>query len=154
MLYSQWTKEDSVWVQDVLSGKREVHLNPETWKAIESGTLINTEHDQPLHKRELTPSPFRAYITKDFSEYLKPIENPENIDPFSIPPSVFIRQGLDMPLPQDKINKAAFPIPQNIKDNAVRPSGNSFDDLLKYLFIPSERAKARNRKKANAWKTY
>ncbi|MDR1556626.1 MAG: DUF4858 domain-containing protein [Tannerellaceae bacterium] len=152
--YSQWTKEDSLWLQDVLSGRSELHLNPETWKAIESGTLINTEHNAS-RKGELNPFSLRSFITKDFSEYLRPLENEKSINPFSIPPAVFIRQGLDKwPLPEDKINKAAFLTPQHIKDRAAHPSGKSFGDVLNYLFIPSERAKIRNREKANAWKTY
>ena len=30
----QWTKKDSVWLQNVLSGKEKLELNPETMKAI------------------------------------------------------------------------------------------------------------------------
>ena len=37
----QWTKKDSVWLQNVLSGKEKLELNPETMKAIQSGSFIN-----------------------------------------------------------------------------------------------------------------
>jgi hypothetical protein len=154
MLYSQWTKGDSIWLQDVLSGKKELRLNPEVQKAIELGTWLNTDPEKPLYKEELGSSTLRSLITKDFSEYIKPLEEERNTPPFSIPPAVFIRQGLTNPLPEDKISKILFNTPKSVKENATYPSGISFDDALKLIFMPSERAKARNRKNANAWKTY
>lgn len=39
----QWTKKDSVWLQNVLSGKEKLELNPETMKAIQSGSFINLD---------------------------------------------------------------------------------------------------------------
>jgi hypothetical protein len=152
MLYSQAEEEDSVWIRDVVSRKRTLRLNPETLKAIERGTLLNLDGGLPYKDEPVLPG-LRSLITKDFSEYLKPDGNSDSAYVFSIPPAVFIRQGLDAPLPADRISKAAFPDSKNVRDNA-RPSGQSFDDALKYLFMPSERAKMRNRKRANAWKTY
>ena len=43
MSAQQWTKKDSVWLQNVLSGKEKLELNPETMKAIQSGSLINLD---------------------------------------------------------------------------------------------------------------
>ena len=37
---AQWEKKDSLWLQDVLSGKEKLKLNPETMQAIKSGTFI------------------------------------------------------------------------------------------------------------------
>ena len=49
----QWTKKDSVWLQNVLSGKEKLELNPETMKAIQSGSFINgnpVTHPQRFHR--------------------------------------------------------------------------------------------------------
>lgn len=43
----QWTKKDSVWLQNVLSGKEKLELNPETMKAIQSGSFINLDDRHP-----------------------------------------------------------------------------------------------------------
>lgn len=158
MIYAQWTKEDSVWLDKVLSGKETIKLNPEFQKAIESGTLINTDIISPTDQMQMAPG--RIPINKDFTEYLNPgkiqkdIDDLKDIDPLSIPPGVFMRYGLDIPLLEDKFNKAAFMTPQSVKDNAVRPSGRSFDDALRSIFSPSFRARERNRKNANAWRRY
>ncbi|MDR1344665.1 MAG: DUF4858 domain-containing protein [Tannerellaceae bacterium] len=156
-VYSQWTREDSVWLQDVLSGKKELRLNKDVLKAIESGTLINTDGGNSLLNYEPNPSSLNSLISKDFSEYLMPLENGKAINSFNIPPSVFMLMDLNVPGPKYKINEAAFNIPQSAKKGPVRTTFGvslSFDDALKYIFMPSERAKIRNRKNANAWKSY
>jgi hypothetical protein len=133
ILHAQWTPEDSVWLRDILSGRKELHLRLDAKEAIDSFRGL------------------RSFISKDFSEYLKPAEEEKDSFPFFVPASVFLMQGLDEEFPIDRISKVAFP---QIKEKAVHPSGLSFDDALRQLFIPSERAKARNRRKANAWKYY
>ena len=151
LVYAQWTEADSLWLQRILSGKEELKLNPETLKQIESGTLINTDI---FLKNQEKSAPAEIPLQKDFSEYILPESEQGLPDPWSMPPSVFMRYGLDLPLLKDKYNKAAFQIPQSIIDESVRPSGRSFDDMLQNLFSPSFRAKMRNRQNANAWKTY
>jgi hypothetical protein len=151
-VYSQWTKQDSIWLQDVLSGRKELRLNQDVLKAIESGTLINTEGENPLRNSDPNPSPLKGLISKDFSEYLKPLENGKAINPLSM-------YDLNVPGPKYKINEAAFSIPQSAKNPPIRSSGGvskavSFEDALRYIFMPAERAKMRNRKNANAWKSY
>lgn len=64
-----WTKEDSVWLQNILSGKDTLRLNPETIKAIQSGTLINNPHD-PASEMQQAPTQILP-IPKDFSEYIR-----------------------------------------------------------------------------------
>ena len=158
LVYAQWTKEDSVWLDKVLSGKETIKINPEFQKAIESGTLINTDVMSPSEQMKIVPG--HIPISKDFTEYLSPgtiqkdIEDVRDVDPFDIPPALFMRYGPQFPPKGDKYNKAAFIVPQGIKENAVRPSGRSFDDALRSIFSPSFRARERNRKNANAWKTY
>ncbi|MCD7848485.1 MAG: DUF4858 domain-containing protein [Parabacteroides sp.] len=82
----QWTKKDSVWLQNVLSGKEKLELNPETMKAIQSGSLINL--DEPASNMKLSPvSPLP--ILKDFSEYIKADTTRRKIALKDLPPSVF-----------------------------------------------------------------
>jgi hypothetical protein len=155
-LYAQWSKEDSVWLDKVLSGKETIKLNPDVLKAIESGTLLNTDIITPSEQMKTAPG--RIPINKDFTEYLSPgkirkdMEEARDVDPFSMPPAVFMHYGPGIFLQKDKFN--AFVIPNRIKENAARPSGHSFDDALRSIFSPSFRARERNRKNANAWKTY
>ncbi len=153
LLYAQWTEKDSLWLQDVLSGKEQIKLNPEVLKEIEEGTLINMDIISPKEQMKSTPS--EMPLAKDFTEFVKP-GNAEHMpdDPWAIPPAVFMRYGMDIPLLEDKFSKAAISIPQSIRANAARPSGLSFNDLLQNFFDPSFRAKQRNRKNANAWKNY
>ena len=69
-VYGQWTEKDSVWLQKVISGKEKIELNPEALKAIESGTLINT--DKPASNMIMAPSTSPAScVLKDFSEYVR-----------------------------------------------------------------------------------
>ncbi|MCC8094386.1 MAG: DUF4858 domain-containing protein, partial [Tannerellaceae bacterium] len=119
--------------------------------AIESGTLIRISPPAPAEKM-LLAQPDQLTITKDFSEFVRPEYEEKEIDPYSMPPDVFMRYGLDKPLPANKIR--AFVVSPNIRREAVRPSGVSFDDGLKSIFSPAERAKMRNRERAKAWKTY
>jgi hypothetical protein len=73
-------------------------------------------------------------------------------------PSVFIRSGLNEKIPIDRINKAAFSISPGAREKPVHLNGPSIsvdiDGALRQIFMPSDRAKARNRRKANAWKSY
>lgn len=151
-LYAQWSKEDSVWLDKVLSGKEQLRLNPETMKAIKEGTLINPEGASP--GKLMKPAPSALPLSKDFSEYLVPLETEGKIDLLDVSPAVFMRYGLDIPLLREAYDQAAFATPQSVKDNARRPSGISFDDMLRSVFQPGFRAKSKNRKNANAWKSY
>ncbi|MGL6179067.1 MAG: DUF4858 domain-containing protein, partial [Tannerellaceae bacterium] len=64
---AQWTEKDSIWLQDVLNGKRQLKLNPEIQKQIESGTFINLDDKKSIH---LKPS-VETMISKDFSEIIQ-----------------------------------------------------------------------------------
>lgn len=64
-----WTKEDSIGLQRILSGRELLKLNPETMDAIRTGTLIN--FDRPAG--EMQPAPAGTLpILKDFTEYILP----------------------------------------------------------------------------------
>ena len=180
--FAQWTKEDSVWLEGVASGKIKLELNPETQKAIEEGMFISTDKPiiQPLHAPNTLP------ITKVFTD-IKPANVPppesDSIDFSRLPPSVFMKYELKVavrsvvliPIPPlkklDSVRigntgaavraKATNVYPSAVKDGQRRGGfvasvGYSFsaDDLLRTIFQPSFRAKKRNKKHATAWKNY
>ena len=152
-LYAQWTEKDSVWLQKILSGKEKLELNPEALKAIQSGTLINTE--EPASKMIMAPeqSPAQS-IQKDFTEFVRPKDS-EDYNPNrkvalkDLPPSVFRLYGMNKPLPRVRM-LGSFQVSSNIRAEAQKPSGISFDNLLQQVFMPSARHK---RKNAQRWQT-
>lgn len=93
-------------------------------------------------------------VLKDFSEYVRP-EDVEEHNPNrkvalkDLPPAVFMRYGLDKPLPRIKMF-GSFYVSPDIRANAQKPSGISFDDMLQQVFMPSARSKRRN---AQRWQT-
>lgn len=68
-VHAQWTRQDSLWLQNVLSGKEKLKLNEETLKAIESGSLLNNQ-PQPSGSMRMAPKS-NLPITKDFSNYIQ-----------------------------------------------------------------------------------
>ena len=81
----QWTKKDSVWLQNVLSGKEKLELNPETMKAIQSGSFINL--DEPTSDMKMSPvTPLP--ILKDFTEYIQTDSTHRKIALKDLPPGV------------------------------------------------------------------
>ncbi|MDR2232196.1 MAG: DUF4858 domain-containing protein [Tannerella sp.] len=112
-LYAQWTAADSVWLQEVISGKTEIRLNPEVRKAIEEDRLINRgekissdnqiSDNQNLNSAEKIPliidfSPFLRFTYLDpalrpfesiyFSTGMSGMSGP--INPFLSPPAVTV----------------------------------------------------------------
>ena len=86
MSAQQWTKKDSAWLQNVLSGKEKLELNPETMKAIQSGSLINL--DEPTSEMKMAPvTPLP--ILKDFTEYIQTDSTNRKKAPKDLPPGVF-----------------------------------------------------------------
>ena len=67
MAHAQWTEQDSLRLQEFLSGKEEIRLNPEFQKAIESGTFLRPDQSGT----HMLSSPSELPITKDFSEYVQ-----------------------------------------------------------------------------------
>lgn len=61
-----WSKEDSIRLANILSGKDTLKLNPEFQRSIQNGTFINLN---PVGKMKSSPS--KVPFTKDFSEYIK-----------------------------------------------------------------------------------
>ena len=156
--YAQWTKEDSVWLDNVLSGKETLKLNPETQRAIDSGTFINMDIQPP--KEQMRSNPTRIPISKDFSEYIHvdktitDVDTMMKVDFSKMPPYVLMRYGPKIYL-EEKLG--SFHISPQERDTlkALTPAGQFVaEDILRSIFWKSHRAKMRNRKNANAWKTY
>lgn len=145
-----WSKADSVWLANLLAGKDTLRLNPEFQKAIRNGNLINL--DQPAGTMQIVPSSLP--ITRDFSAYL---QDPDSLVSAKValkdlPPAVFMRYGLDKPLPFNGIHMDVFTSP--IHSMGTRPKGYDFMGLLFTAFSPHYRQLQKNRKHATAWKTY
>ena len=170
-IYSQGrTAEDSLWIQRMQTGTESIRLNEATRKAIESGTLIR----DPLDAKQLKVNPPEMPIVKSFEGITAPENKPR---PQDLPVSVYkiYVQNLDMKdslsairnealgwnvnmiaglKDLDKLTprKATVDDPFTIRSGAS--GGFSGEDILRTIFWPSHRAKKRNAKNANAWKTY
>lgn len=179
-LYAQWTKEDSIWIEGVKSGRIKLELTPEAQKAIEEGSLIETEKPNVKLRKNSSQLP----ISKEFTG-IRAEEEPESIDLSSLPPGILMLRDVPDSVsrkslvyvapPKDYISMKVIPIGTSgvyitahtgdlnpiVKDGqskggAMAAIGYTFsmEDLLRYVFMPSERAKKRNRKYATAWKYY
>lgn len=145
----QWTKKDSVWLQNVLSGKEKLELNPETMKAIQSGSFINL--DEPASNMKLSPvTPLP--IIKDFSEYIQTDSTRRKIALKDLPPSVFWLYG---PKPGQII-----PVYENMlkawKNDPANHSYNTGFATLDIAELTSRKSyiHRRNAKRDGTWKNY
>jgi len=168
VIYAQeWTEQDAIWLQNVLNGTEKIQLNEATRKAIESGTLI---HD-PMVDKQLKSSPKEFPIIESFEGITSSESN--RILPLDLPPAVYrlhlLNQKISFPDVSNatKMNTATIHDLKMLNAIAYRKStvddpftigqgGGSFsaEDILRSIFWPSHRAKKRNAKNANAWKTY
>ena len=177
-LYAQqWTKEDSVWLNKVLSGKQELRLKPEVEKAIKEGNLLNM--DKRSYINQMKSAPTQLPITKDFSSYVKPTGEPyirdtatHKINLDSITPSMYMKYYGPKIVPQVELGSFSLEGLENYEippkfyftTDPLNKGGGSGSggasktfgaaEALEWIFSPAARAKARNRKHANAWKTY
>lgn len=128
-MYAQWTKNDSIWLQNVLSGKDTLKLNIETQKAIESGSFLNTTP----HTTPMISNPAILPILKDLSEYTPLVDTTGN--KLEISPDLF---NFNSP------NTPAF------------KTGMSVDLVhgLNYVFSKEYRQHHKNKKKAEKLKYY
>lgn len=179
--FAQWTKEDSLWMEDVKSGKIKIELSPEAKKAIEEGRLLRFEKEDIDLQRAESQLP----ILKEFENIQPEEKETEPMDITKLPPSIFLRR--DIP-DTAHVNSFVYVGPQKnyitmkvipigttgfyitahtgdlnpiVKDGQSRGGALlgvgycfSMEDILRYIFWPSERAKRRNSKYATAWKNY
>lgn len=161
-IYAQeWTKEDSVWLQNVLSGKEKLKLNIDVLKAIETENLISPDK---LNSPMLSV-PTHLPITKDIMGAAMPLDTcVKKTDPYSIPPSVFVLYGMEavrkLNLNKKILTPSAafrndFGSPVNTSNgNASVVVSFSAEDLLESIFWKSARDKKRNRKRTAILKYY
>lgn len=146
-VHAQWTKKDSVWLQNVLSGKEKLQLNPEALKAIQSGSLLNAEPASEMKMAPVNTLP----ILKDFSEYINPGDTTRRkIALKDLPVAVFKLYGP----PSGK----TLPVYQSILDELKRnpptgPSASGFFDLGK-MTSRKEYVHKRNAKRDATWREY
>lgn len=171
LLHAQdkWTKQDSLWLQRVLSGNEKIQLNDQTKKAIESGTLLSPD---PFLKEQIQMNSIELPIIKSFEGITAP-ENRRK-QPHELSPQVYKLYGLDA---KDSVPDATrsttfygktvlelktldvlTPRKATVDDKTTLRYGSGgsvvAEDVLRTIFWPSHRAKQRNKKKANTAKTY
>lgn len=145
-VHAQWTKKDSVWLQNVLSGKEKLQLNPEALKAIQSGSLLNTE---PASEMKMAPVN-RLPILKDFSEYINPGDTTRRkIALKDLPVAIFKLHGP----PPSKLLPVYQSILDELKRNPPRGPSAMFFDLGK-MTSRKEYVHKRNAKRDATWKEY
>lgn len=104
--HAQWTAEDSVRLQESLSGKEQIQLNPEFRKAIEEGTFLGPEQPVP----GMLSAPGQLPLAMDFSEYIQPDTLRKWINYDSITPAVFMLLNLKSPARSLAVQKQAHTI--------------------------------------------
>ena len=151
--FAQWTEKDSLWLENILSGKEKLELAPEVKKAIESGTFI----DMKNHRQELSLPPSQYTILKEFEGIGIPDTMQKHIDYRRMPPSVFSLYFMPDSFGMNELQSFYIPTQPGA---SYAPTGLglvivfSAEDAMRYIFWPSHRAKKRNRKNATAWKWY
>ena len=156
-LYAQeWKVSDSIWLNRILNGTETIRLNDETRKAIESGTFIRNSNVV----RQLYNNPIEIQIIKSFEDIEKP--KSRSILPGDVHVGVYKIYVLDQQDVLPVIRKEATTVRSGVGNNSNRSNrlgagivvNFSAENVLRTIFWPSHRAKMRNAKRANAWKTY
>ncbi|UKI47190.1 MAG: hypothetical protein L6V92_10810 [Phocaeicola vulgatus] len=151
-----WSKNDSIRLANILSGKDTFRINPEFQRAIKNGTFINTE---PVGKMRMSHSSLP--ITKDFSEYIKldrkALSNAEHSTIKNAPDFKALTPQAAMHVQSERgtseelrINPKAYAIPLSIiREAKSRSSLATFDanHLLSYMLSSSYRQKLKNSKR-------
>lgn len=163
----EWTAKDSLWLKRVLSGEEKLQLNDETKRAIESGSLLSPD---PNIQEQMQMNPMELPIIKSFEGITAPEKKHKQLH--ELPPAVYKLYGLDVKdsLPNATRSTTFYgktiaelkaldkltPKKATVNDKTTYSAGSGFsaEDLLRTIFWPSHRAKKRNKKNANAWKTY
>ena len=156
----EWTTQDSLWLQRVLDGTEKIQLNEKTQKAIEAGTFI---HD-PTSVKQMKINPAKLPIIQLFEGITAP--ESQHRQPHELTVSVYGLSVVEQKDPLPDVSRATAlhsRIVDDFKMLGTRGEGTSgsgasvsfsAEDGLRTIFWPSHRAKKRNAKHANAWKTY
>ena len=164
-----WSREDSIWLKNVLEGKEELKINEDTKKAIEEGRFF-----LPQWLRD-NDSNVKPELEKNFDD----VGVPDSIlyrhlDPYTMPPGVFALYVHYM----DRLDSAYQARSLIVNDNEREqfeelaekglymngPFGSSysygviggmdFNHMLSMIFSKHYRQLAHNRKNAQAYKNY
>lgn len=150
---AQWTPQDSLWLNRILSGKDTLRLNQETKDAILKGNLL--EFDRP-HNSPLLQSTPELPLIKDFNEYILSRDSIiSRIKWTDLPPELFIRfYNPIMP-------KAKYELSENFKETLERElrgyvttPGYDFVHALNMVFSPEYRRWIHNQKNAQKLQYY
>jgi|GEM_PF-3299115 len=165
----EWSKEDSIWLIDVLEGK-EIKINEDTKRAIENGLLI-----VPSWMRNEDGVMKEIEIIKDFSSAgVIDSARIHSIDPYSMPPAIYamyvlymekmdsVFEGRAMVLSNEEKEKFGEMVPYGTGSVSLRTSNMAsglttimdFNHMLSMVFSPVYRNRARNAKNATAYKNY
>ena len=125
---AQWTKTDSIRLQNILSGKDSLRINPEFQRLLKEGEIINFGPKE--QQFQLAPSQSKFPIETDFSDYIKPTYEKKNL----------------------QISEKLFDSKGKISD--IENHGYDFNDVLSTIFSPSYKQQMKNRRNATAWKHY
>jgi len=163
-LPKDWSREDSLWLLNVLEGKQELKINEETMKAIEAGRLI-------------VPQWLKDQGGIDIMKDLTAKNVPDSvrlsrINPYTMPPAVFAMYVLFMDKvdsvlnlskellsDEERANIATF-VPPNSRNRLFvnelggGVGGLDFNHILSMIFSPAYRQKAQLVKHATAYKNY
>ena len=148
-----WSREDSVRLANILSGKDTLRLNPEFQRAIQDGTFINAHPTLKMQETDKSDIP----IIKDFSDYIRPDEKTlydgrSSVIIPQMPPQAAIRQLEPAPKEKLRMNPQAFSIPGVSKRTPMQGIGTDFNHVLSYLFSKKYRQHVKNRQRAASWK--
>ena len=166
----EWSKEDSIWLQNVLEGRDTLKINDETKKAIEEGRLI-----MPSWMKEMDTD-FNPELSKDFDDMGKP-DSPRmhSLDPYTMPPAVYALYVLYLEKMDSayQINSLILTEDERKQLETLLPAGadifypyapdynpgfviggQDFNHVLSMIFSAQYRRLMYNRKHATAYKNY
>jgi len=181
VIYAQWTEVDSLWLKNMIEGKDSIRLNPETMRAIKEGTFLNGENPfaQPLEAPGILPitRDFWDISPEDSLEaqvdtllppavaHLKKLKEMDSLkigDAFRLKLKFYEKEEFRLGQSPFAVSAGAQSLyDENVKDGQRRGSVGgsaklyfSLDDILTYIFRPSERRKRKNKKKLENLKNY
>ena len=169
----EWSKEDSIWLKNVLEGKEELKINEDTKKAIQEGRLIT-----PLWMQSNDENS-NLELLKNFDNVGEPDDSMRirYFDPLTMPPAVFAlyvlyldrmdsmyavksliitedeRKQLEALLPTGTV-QAFSPYISNTSPSSGTLMVTDFNHLLSMVFSSQYRRIAHNRKHATAYRNY
>jgi len=181
VIYAQWSEVDSLWLQNMIEGKDSIRLNSETMRAIEEGTFLNRENPfaQPLEAPpilpitrdfwDITPEDSLVFKVDSLSPaVLAMLMRMKEKDSLKISDAFRLRLKFHEK-EKFRIGDSPFAVSagaQSLLDDTVKDGQRrgsvggsvsfsfSLDDILTYIFRPSERQKRKNKKRAKAIKYY